>query len=56
VGHREGVETVILLPAGRVGPRFSRIRVLDSSDEVMVPAPSWNKSSLTHPRPVDVLL
>jgi hypothetical protein len=56
VGHREGVEIIILLLIGRVGPRFSRVRVLSDSSEVMVLAPLSNKSTLAHPRPIGVLL
>jgi hypothetical protein len=54
VGHREMVETVILLSAGRVGLRFSKVRV--PGGEALVSVSSWNKSPLALPCPVGVLL
>jgi hypothetical protein len=55
-GHREVVETVILLLTSRVGIRFSKVRVPGDDGEVLVSASSWNKSSLALPCPVGVLL
>jgi hypothetical protein len=48
------VETVILMSAGRVGLRFSKVRVLGG--EALVSVSLWNKSSLALPCPVGVLL
>jgi hypothetical protein len=56
LGHREVVETVILLLIGKVGLRFSKVRVSSSGGEALVPASSWNMSSLALPRLVGVLL
>jgi hypothetical protein len=44
------------LPAGRVGLRFSKVRVPGGGGEALVPTSSWNKSSLALPRPVGVML
>jgi hypothetical protein len=45
-----------LYPAGRVGLRFSKVRVPGDGGEALVPASLWNKSSLTLPLPVGILL
>jgi hypothetical protein len=36
LGHREVVETVILLPIGKVGLRFFKVRVSGGGGEVLV--------------------
>jgi hypothetical protein len=40
----------------RVGLRFSKVRVSGDGGEALVPASLWNKSSLTLPLPVGILL
>jgi hypothetical protein len=56
VGHREGAGTACLLPAGRVGTSFSRVRVPDGAGEAKAVASWQNKFSRTLPRPVGASL
>jgi hypothetical protein len=55
-GHCKVVENAILLLAGRVGLRFSKIRVPGDGGETLVSTSSWNKPYLAIPHLIGVLL